>query len=645
MNAKISGILSLVLLAILLVAVNVLAGAGLRSARLDLTSGRLYTLTEGSKNIARKPAEPVTLTFYFSAKVAQGRPQFESIAARIGELLDEFARASGGKVIVRTVDPEAFSEEEDRAVQAGLTGVPAGNGDSLYLGLVGTNTIGGREVIPLFDVANERFIEYDIARVIQSLSLDKKPVVSVVSSLDLAGGFMMDPRTNQPVRKPGWGFIRELKQLYDVRTLQPDSLVIPPETTVLLVVHPKNFNIKAQYAIDQYVLKGGNAIVFVDPLCMADDAAQQSRMQPSAADLSSNLESLFAAWGVGFDTAQIAADASMGTRLIAGQGNRQQQIVFPPYISVDSRGLNKSDPATGKLTSVNFAMAGVLTAKPPADPSNKGGELTPIIETTDNAEVLQASAMLALTDPNSVLANFKSGGKKLTLAARLTGKLKSAFPQGDPGAAQAADAKQGPAEPSAGESLKESAKPAGVIIVSDVDLLSDRMWIQNSMFGAMKSADNIDFLTTAIDTFVGSGDLLGVRARGEYLRPFTRVEEIQRSAEQKFRAEQEQLKQKQAATEQQIMEIQQKRPDAPENGAIILTDEQMKKIEALRAEAVETRKQLRKVQFNLNQDVEKLGQWVKLINIGLVPIVVMVIALLWALVRLAGRKSARSRAS
>lgn len=644
MNAKIAGFTSLILLAVLLVAVNVLAGAWIRSARVDLTRGSLFTLTDGSRNIAKKPAEPITLTFYYSAKAAQGVPEIEGIAGRIAELLEEFARASGGKIVVRTIDPELFSEEEDRAVQAGLTGVPTRGGGVIYLGLVGTNTVGGREVIPLFDVANERFLEYDVARLIQALSLAAKPVVSVVSSLDLAGGFMMDPRTQRPARRPTWAFFSEIKQIYDVQTLQADNLVIPPETSVLLIVHPKNLNPKAQFAIDQYVLKGGKAIIYVDPLCMADEAAAQSQGQPDAAQLSSNLENLFAAWGVGFDPKFVAADATLGTRLLAGQGGKQQQIVFPPYITVDKRGFNSSDPVTGKLTSVNFAMAGALSKKDAPDGASKGTDFVSIIETTDNTMLLPVASMLALTDPTSVLADFKSSGQKLTLAARLSGTLKSAFPQGDPAAAAADKDKPGPAEPIAASSLKESAKPAGLIIVADVDVLSDRMWLQQTALGAMKVADNSNFLMTAIDSFIGSGDLLGVRARGEYTKPFTRVEAIQRGAEQRLRAEEEQLKQKAEAAQQRIMAIEQARPDQSEQGVIVLTEAQQKELEALRAERLETRKQLRKVQFDLNRDVEQLGARVKLINIGLVPVVVMAIALLWAGLRALGRRSARAGA-
>jgi ABC-type uncharacterized transport system involved in gliding motility auxiliary subunit len=653
MNARIIGFTSLVLLAALFVAFNVLAGTLLRPTRLDLTQGKLYTLTDGSKNIARSPAEPVTLTFYYSEKVAQGRPQVQAIAGRIGELLDEFARASDGKVKVQRVDPEAFSEDEDKAVQAGLAGIPAGSGETIYLGLVGTNTIGGREVIPLFDIANERFIEYDVARLVQSLSMNKKPLVSIISSLSIDSGFSMDPQTGRPVQKKGWAFLKELRQLYEVKVLSGEVLSVPPQTTVLLVIHPKNLTPKTLFAIDQYVLKGGHTIIYVDPLCEADDTQANPRMPAAGADRSSDLQSLFAAWGVGYDQTKVVADGTLAMHLMAGRGGRQDQVEFPPYIRMDERGFSKTDPATGKLTSMNFALAGALSKKEPEAPADAaapkaGPEFTPIIETTTNAELIDASSLLAMTDPNLVLANFKPEGKKFVLAARLGGTLKTAFPQGDPAGAAPDAGKQGPNVPPSTDSLKVSAKPASVVLIADVDTLADRMWIREQNFGgislgSMKLGDNIDFLTTCIDIFSGSGDLLGVRARGEYIRPFSKVEDIQKAAEQKFRSEQESLKKKADAAEQKIMEIQRKRPDAPDSAAIILTEEQRKEIEKLQAERLETRKQLRKVQFNMHQDVERLGAWVKVINMGLVPVLVMLIAVLWGAVRLFTRRAAAAR--
>ena len=336
----------------------------------------------------------------------------------------------------------------------------------------------------------------------------------------------------------------------------------------------------------------------------------------------------------------------MGTRIVAAQpGGKQQQVIFPPYISVDSRGLNKNDPATGKVTSINFAMAGWLTR---ADSAGGTGDLqwTPIIETTDDCETLDVSAMMSLTDPASILATFKPLGKKLTLAGRLTGTLKSAFPNGDPAAAAPDPTKAGPAAPASTDWLAQSSKPAGVVIVADVDVLSDRMWMREQSLGgislgAVKLADNIDFLTTCIDTFVGSGDLLGVRGRGEYLRPFTRVEEIQRAAEQKTRAEEDRLKKQLEEAEQKIAALQQKNPDTGA-GAMILTDEQKKEIDRFMAQKVETRKELRKVQYGLRQEVDRLGAWVTAINIGLVPVAIMLIALLWSGVRVISRRGAKS---
>lgn len=648
MTARFTGTLSLILLAVLLVAINVLAGLSLRSTRLDLTASKLYTLTEGSKKIASSPPEPITINFYNSQKASRGRPQVENIARRISDLLDEFARASNGKIKIRTIDPEAFSEEEDQAVQNGLVGIPAG-GETIYLGLVATNTIGGKETIPLFDINNERFLEYDVARLIQSLSMTKKPVVSVISSVNMDGGFAMDPQTGRPMQRRPWGVMREMKSLYDVRVLTGDTIAIPPETSTLLIVHPKKLSPKTQFAIDQWVLAGGRTIVFVDPIFEQDEA--QPAAQGQSPDRSSNLENLFNAWGVQYTTTSIVADADLGIRINAGQqGQRGQQVIFPPWITVDKRGLVATDPATGKVNTVNFATAGFLTKKASEKP--KEGEtapaadqsvFTPIIQSTTNSQLLNPAVLIAITDPASIIAGFQPSGNQYAIAARLSGTLNSAFPNGDPAAAETNTA--GPTPPPKTDALKKSAKEASVLIVADVDVLTDRMWTREQMLGgislgAQKIGDNLDFLTTCLDINAGSGDLLGVRARGDFFRPFTRVEEIQRAAEQKFRAEQDRLKQKLSETEAKIAEIQKKNPNATDkDGFIVLTKEQEAEIVKFRAEQVETRKQLRNVQFNLRRDVESLGTWVKVINVGAVPVAVMLIALVWGLGRALARRT------
>jgi ABC-type uncharacterized transport system involved in gliding motility auxiliary subunit len=651
MTARFTGALSLILLAVLFVAINVLAGLSLRSTRLDLTASKLYTLTEGSKKIASSPPEPITITFYNSQKASRGRPQVENIARRISDLLDEFARASNGKIKIRAIDPEAFSEEEDQAVQNGLVGIPAG-GETIYLGIVATNTIGGKETIPLFDINNERFLEYDVARLIQSLSMTKKPVISILSSVNMDGGFAMDPQTGRPMQRRPWGIMRELKSLYDVRTLTGDSIAIPPETSTLLVVHPKKLTPKNQFAIDQWVLAGGRTILFVDPIFEQDEA--QPAAQGQSPDRSSNLENLFNAWGVQFSTASIVADADLGIRINAGQqGQRGQQVIFPPWITVDKRGLVATDPATGKVNTVNFATAGFLTKKAAEKP--KEGEaapaptaadqmvFTPIIQSTTNSQLLNPAALISITDPTTIIANFQPSGNQYAIAARLSGTLTTAFPSGDPAAAETDTT--GPNPPPKTDTLKKSAKDASVLIIADVDVLTDRMWTREQMLGgislgAQKIGDNLDFLTTCLDINAGSGDLLGVRARGDFFRPFTRVEAIQRDAEQKFRAEQDRLKQKLSETEAKIADIQKKDPNATDkDGFIVLTKEQEAEIIKFREEQVETRKQLRNVQFNLRRDVESLGTWVKVINVGAVPIAVMFIALVWGAARALARRA------
>jgi len=266
MGSRIRLVIAGVVLVVLLVALNMLSGLALRGARIDATQGKMFTLTAGSRAIARAAEEPITLKFYYSAKLAQGRPEIQSYAQRVREMLEEYARIGGGRVRLEVIDPEPFSELEDAAVAAGLTGVPLNTaGDALYLGLVGTNSIDTKETIAFFDPRKERFLEYDITKMMYSLSHPTRRVVGLISGLPLEGGFSMDPRTRQPTQTPPWQVLGEIKGAFDVRNLG-DAAVVPDDVSVLMVVHPKGLSEQTLFAIDQYVLRGGAAMIFVDPM-------------------------------------------------------------------------------------------------------------------------------------------------------------------------------------------------------------------------------------------------------------------------------------------------------------------------------------------------------------------------------------------
>ncbi|CAG0962118.1 hypothetical protein PHYC_00783 [Phycisphaerales bacterium] len=613
-------------------ALNMLAGRLLTGTRIDATQDSVFTLTKGSRNIARSPEEPVKLTYYFSSKLAQGRPELESYARRVRELLQEYARASNGKINLEIIDPEPFSEQEDKAAADGLVGVPVGSGENLFFGLVGTNSVETKEVVAFFDPRKERFLEYDTSRLLYSLANPKKKIVGLISGLPLEGGFTIDQRTRQPAQTPAWRIVDEIKGLFEIRSLS-DPAEIPLEVDVLLVVHPKALTDRALYAIDQFVLRGGRLLAFMDPLCENDDSAGQFSF---GAARGSNLTKLTDAWGVQMPPDKLAADDSIAMRVGVGDRGNPEVVPYVVWLGCGEKSLTKEDAVTGSLKQVIMGTAGFIQPKEGAkDPLT----ITPLIHTTPTAMMLPSEALSTPPDPKALLKSYTPGSTPLTLVARLSGKAKTAFPDGPPKPKEGEPA----AEPPKATPLTESAGDVNIILVTDCDMLSDRMWVSvENFFGqqfARKISDNGDFTLSALDNLMGSADLIAIRARRESTRPFTVVEEMQRRAEKQNLAEQTVAQAKVDDLVAEINKLQAARDD--KDARFVLTPEQEAKKEQLNKELAEARKRLREVQRKLRSDIETLGVQLKLLNTAAVPVAVAVFSLgLWFV-----RKSRRAAAA
>ncbi len=620
-------------------ALNLLAGTLVRGVRWDATEGSLFTLTEGSREIARSPQEPVDLTFFYSARLAQGRPSVQIYAQRVRELLEEFARVSGGKVRLSIVDPEPFSEAEDRAVAAGLTGVPIGDGESLYFGLLGTNAIDGREIIAFFDPTKERFLEYDVARLIETLANPTRPVLGLITTLPMEGGFAMDPRTGQPTQTPPWRIIQELRQLYDVRTLARPR-VIPPEIKVLLVVHPRDLPPSTLYAIDQFVLRGGGLIAMVDPASEAQQTPPASPMQPPP-DRASSLGPLLAAWGVEIPEGQLVGDAELGLRVSLPGEPRAEPVPYVLWMVARAAQMSREDPVMADLETINLASVGQIRATGTGDAPR--ATITPLIQTTKGAGVLGLETLTPPIEPRRILRSFSPGNEQLTLAARLTGAVNSAYPDGPPPVGEGNESEsQLDAAAELPAHLAQSTGPINVLLVADTDLLQDMFWSrEESLFGqrvVRRLADNADLVLSAIDNLAGGRALAGVRARREIARPFTVVDEMAKRAEREFLTQQEMLETRLAETQQRIDELQAKRGQGED--ALALTPEQKAEVERFQSEVLETRRELRAVRLNLRRDIESLGTQLKMINIALMPALVCLVAIVLWLLRVIRRRAA-----
>ena len=632
-------------------ALNMFANQALTRFRLDLTEQRLFTLSEGTRNIIDAIDEPVTLRLYVSRSLASRLPSISGYVARVRDLLQEYEYAADGKIILTVIDPEPFSEEEDRAVAYGLSGLPLLDGEStFYFGLVGTNTLDDQEVIPRFTPDREEFLEYDLTKMIHTLAQAERPVIGLLSGLPLDGQNQQAMMMGRPLQP--WLILERMEELFEVRHLSPLSLErVEEDVDVLMVVHPKRLSDTVRYAIDQFVLGGGHTLVFVDPNAEAD-------MNPTVPGLpplpgKSELEDLLAAWGLELDTTVTVGDMQIGADVQAQIGDRVATIRYPMWMNVPSPLLNREDVVTAELGNLTFGTAGALVTVPEAGPT-----VSPLAMTTPSGAGLVETEMVGpMADIERLVRDFRPDGTSYVLAARIGGKAASAFPDGPPlpdtadeGAGEGENPGEG--EGAGAESGAEGSETPGepvpdhldegeihVIVVGDTDFLQDQFWVQRqNIFGQsipIPISANGSFVINALDNLTGSGDLIGIRSRGRFLRPFTVVNELRQDAELRFREKEKELLQRLEETEARLSELR-----TGEGDEIVLTEDQRNAIIEFTKERVRIRRELRDVRHSLRKDIETLEASLKFINIGLVPIVIGIGGLLAGLHRMRRRRAA-----
>ena len=604
------GTLSLVLLALVFVAAVTANNSLLTGLRIDLTEDNLYTVSPGTRNVLASIVEPINVYLFFSDSETADIAPLRNYATRVREMLEELESAGGGNLVLHVIDPVPFSEDEDRAARFGLQPITLGIGQSLYFGLAATNSVGDEEVIEIFNPDRERFLEYELARLIYSLARPDRVVVGVHAGVSMTAGF--DPQT-QRVTEP-WVAYSQAGQLFEMRSLPPGFTEIEEDVDVLWLVHPRALEDETLYAIDQFVMGGGRALIFLDPFAEADMAAA---MDPAAmaAGSASDLAPLLSGWGVEFSAGEVVADNRYALSVTTGLSMRPVRHLG--LLGLDATAIDPEDVITDGLYNINVGTAGHFSV---AEDSTV--TLQPLLTSSIDAETLPAIQMQMLTDPEALLDDFVPGGESYVIAGRLTGPLQSAYPDGPP-AEELPD----------GEHLA-STDSANVILVGDVDILSDRLWVQQQNFLgqtlATAFANNGDFLVNALDNLSGSADLIGIRARGTYSRPFTRVQALRRQADAQFRQTEQQLQAELTETENRLSELQDARTD---QGSLLMSDEQQVEIQRFLDEQVRIRQELRAVQRNLDRSIEQLGTVLQFINIGLVPLLLTAVALSAVVVR------------
>jgi ABC-type uncharacterized transport system involved in gliding motility auxiliary subunit len=611
-SKSIFGRLGLVaIIAIFIIAVS-LSNILFRGIRLDLTENQLYTLSEGTIRILENISEPINLYFFFSDRGTADTPVLRTYSIRVREMLQEFVQRSGGKLRLTVIDPLPFSEDEDRAAEFGLQGINLGiSSEPIYMGIAGTNGIGDEETISFLDPGKETFLEYDLAKLIDTLANPQRPSIGLISNLAINGGF--DPATQQ-MAEP-WLVISQIQQLFDLRNLPATTTNIDDDISILMVVHPKTLTEATVYAIDQFILRGGKAVLFVDPYSEADMPAADPNNPAAAmmASRASEMNALLNAWGVSMTADEFIGDDRFALT-VSGFGNRPVRHLG--LIGVDDSGINTDDVITSGLRSLNFGYTGHISVAEDA-----AATVTPLVQSSEAAAPLSASILNFLRDPEQLRVDFAPTAKRYTIAARIQGNVPSAFPEGPP-------------EPTETEHLTESVSPVNVILVADTDLLTDRLWAQIQNFFGQRIptafASNADFVINALDNLTGSGDLISIRSRATYAKPFTKVQELRREAEGRFRLTEEKLQNELQETESKLSELQASREDS---SVMIMTPEQEAALDRFQEERLRIRKELRQVQRGLDQQIEDLGTWLKIINIGLTPVIITLLSIIYLLLK------------
>ena len=628
-NQRTLGASALVVLGVVFVAATMLANALFSGWRLDLTDNNLYTISPGTRNLLAQIEEPINLYFFFSDRATEALPQLRTYATRVQEVLEELSEEAGDKLHLSTIDPLPFSEDEDRANQFGLQGVSlSATTDAVYLGLAGTNAVGDESLIAFFDPGKEPFLEYDLAKMIYTLMHPDKPVIGLLSSLPMTAGF--DPQTQQ--MRPPWVIVEQLQQLFELRTLSGDGADIDSELDVLMIVHPKSLSDSTLYAIDQYILGGGRALIMVDPYAEADVPVQDPNNPQAAmfATRSSAMPKLFAAWGIEVSSSEVVGDD--GFALQVGGGPGQRPVYHIGLLGVTAGGVNAEDVVSADLGSINMGYTGYISSQEDAAVT-----VGPLLWSSGSAMPFSAEQLRFTQDPAGLRNDFAPTGERYVLAARLTGEVESAFPDGSPQQLPTTDV--GSDNEPTNTHLERSDGPVNVVLIADTDMLSDRFWVRAQNFFGQRLytafANNGDLIINSLDNLTGSSDLISIRSRASYSRPFTRVDALRRQADEQFRQTEQELQDQLAETEQRLTDLQQSRDDA---NAFALTPEQEIELDRFRDQRIRIRKDLRRVRRELDKNIENLGTALKVINIGLMPLLLTGLALL--LWRLARRKAA-----
>ncbi len=615
-KAKLYGVLAIPLLILLFLVSVGLADRLLGHLRLDLTEDRRFTLSPVTLEILNGLEEPVSLRLFVSSRFTDTNPAYASYAARIDALLAELTRLSQGKLEIERFDPLPFSAAEDLAIAEGLQGLPLGGNpdERFYFGLTGRNALDQQQTIPFFALQGAATLEYDLAAVIAGLERVRKPKVGLATSLPLDG--------NPLLRQPPQALLSLIDPLVELQKVDLEAGFVPPEIESLMLVQPNGLSDVAAYALDQFVLRGGRLLAFIDPYSEQQALMDRQRRLPYRPPDFQAIAPLLQAWGVALPGGEVVADRLSARRVQVGSAGRDSSIDYVVWLSVPSARMNGNDPIVAHLEKLNLNTAGHL-----ARLKDSEATVERLAWSSDEAEVLPTQRLAVNPDPTALIANYKPGGRELAFVQRITGPAETAFPEGPPAGWLEAIGADGQTVRIG--HLSEGQRPLDLVLVADSDLLFNAAWIGAGEDGSPAAvAGNGDFVVNALELLTGQSPLASLRGRSQSDRPFVLIEELRREAEQAA-AEREQALIEQIGAVREEIETIERNLDA----GLSLTSPQQQTLNSLRSDLQQAEVDLRAVQRGLREDLDRLVFEIQLANILAVPLMLALIGCLVMLLR------------
>ena len=586
---------------------NIIMFKVLVNKKIDLTTDKLYTVSENTKSIIKNLSEPINIKLFFSNSLSKELSQIRDYEKRVRELLMSYKKISNKNITIEIIDPRPFTDQEDLANVYGIQGLQLNEeGERFYFGAVFSNSVDDTTVIPFFELDREQFLEYDLTKTIYNLANTTKPNIGLISGLPLVGR-VNNSQGNAQYERPFFIY-QTLSEFFNVIDLSLEVSEIPQNVDQLLIVHPKNLSDVTLYAIDQFVMTGKGVTIFTDPFSEFDNNLSKPESEKDFSN--SNLSRLFTSWGFDMKPGMVIGDIVNGRKVSLGPSNDQKIVTYVLWLAIQQDLLSNTDIITSNLDYIFLKSAGSIENLN----TNSSLAIEPLISTSKESMLIERYKMQFRADPEQLLKDFKSQDKSYIIGARIKGELESAFTMEDIKTIEL-NTKQ----------HINNIKDANIILFADTDLLSDNTWIsEQDLFGRNSItpiADNGRMVVNSIESMSGGRNLIGLRGRGSSNRPFLVIEDLQKKAELSFREKQISLQNELQGTEDKLKEIQSNQLDSPESK----TSEQNKAIEEFQRKILSIRKQLRDVQRQLNADIERLENNIKVLNIWTMPLIVIIL--------------------